>query len=437
MPEAPRPPDETARLEVLRAYDILDTPAEPSFDRLGRLASRILGTPMALVTLVDDERQWFKSRLAFDVAETSRAASFCAWAVAERAMVVVPDTSVDARFRDNPFVQGAPGIRFYAGAPLTTPGGFVLGTLCGLDTVPHPDGLSDVQREQLSDLAALVVDELELRRSVRLLAEQQRQLEVVTLATEAASDAILITDATPISSPDGPRIVYANQAFLDMSGYDRADVIGRTPRLLQGPQADPAALARIRDAIQAGRQVREELLDYRKDGTPYWVEVRIAPVVAHDSEAPQLVFVQRDATLRHAPEEDLRRHVAGGDATPSAPTVVVADDEAPLRKLLALTLERSGYHVLEARNGREAIDLCRRLQVDLLLTDLVMPEQEGLETIRQLRADLPHVRVVAMSGAFDGKFLNVARAFGADAVLQKPFDGRTVLATVSSLIGVP
>jgi CheY-like chemotaxis protein len=118
-------------------------------------------------------------------------------------------------------------------------------------------------------------------------------------------------------------------------------------------------------------------------------------------------------------------------------TVVIADDEAPLRKLLGLTLKRAGYVVLEARDGKEAIALCRSARVDLLLTDLVMPEQEGLETIRVLRAELPHVAIVAMSGAFDGAFLKVATTLGASAVLQKPFDGRTVVKTVAELIGTP
>jgi two-component system, cell cycle sensor histidine kinase and response regulator CckA len=118
-------------------------------------------------------------------------------------------------------------------------------------------------------------------------------------------------------------------------------------------------------------------------------------------------------------------------------TVVVADDEAPLRTLLALTLKRAGYKVFEAHDGREAISLCRSTKVDLLLTDLVMPEQEGLETIRILRAELPHVAIVAMSGAFDGTFLQVATTLGARAVLQKPFDGRTVVDLVGNLIGKP
>ncbi len=119
------------------------------------------------------------------------------------------------------------------------------------------------------------------------------------------------------------------------------------------------------------------------------------------------------------------------------PCIVVADDEAPLRHLLSRTLTRAGYEVLEAGNGRQALELCGRHRVDLLLTDLVMPEQEGLETIRELRRFRPHVRIVAMSGAFDGKFLQVARAFGADAVLQKPFDGQSLLAVVAGLIGRP
>ena len=119
------------------------------------------------------------------------------------------------------------------------------------------------------------------------------------------------------------------------------------------------------------------------------------------------------------------------------PIIVVADDDAPLRRLLAMTLSRAGYDVLEASDGRRALELCRTHTVALLLTDLVMPEQEGLETIRELRAELPGVQIIAMSGAFDGRFLDVARRFGAGAVLQKPFDARRVLDTVASLIGTP
>src|SRR5690606_15488430 len=134
-------------------------------------------------------------------------------------------------------------------------------------------------------------------------------------------------------------------------------------------------------------------------------------VLSHGVVDPGLFFLPKPITatqLLHKVREAL-------DMTPPVLTVVVADDEAPLRKLLALTLRRAGYQVLEARHGGEAIDLCRQYRVDLLLTDLVMPEQEGLETIRQLRTDLPHVQIVAMSGAFDGRFLNVAPAFGASA----------------------
>ncbi|WP_374622295.1 GGDEF domain-containing protein [Pandoraea sp.] len=162
-------PDEAERLAALRRYAILDTPPEPAFDRIVRLASHLLGAPISLVSLIDESRQWFKARQGLEVSQTPRSIAFCAHAILGDDVLVVPDARADRRFADNPLVTGAPNIRFYAGAPLRTPEGHRLGTLCVLDRRPHT--LDDEKRALLADLSALVVDALELRRVNQVLGD--------------------------------------------------------------------------------------------------------------------------------------------------------------------------------------------------------------------------------------------------------------------------
>lgn len=155
---------EADRLAALRRYSILDTDPEQRFDDLALLASQICGTPMALISLVDGDRQWFKARVGVTLTQTPRDVAFCARAIEQPGLFVVPDALEDPRFRDNPFVREEPHIRFYAGAPLVTADGFALGTLCVLDSKPRT--LTAAQAAALEALRRQVIAQLELRRSL-------------------------------------------------------------------------------------------------------------------------------------------------------------------------------------------------------------------------------------------------------------------------------
>lgn len=159
---APLPPDENERITELRTFDILDSLPESAYDDITKLAAFICGTPTALISLVDERRQWFKSRVGLDVNETPREHAFCAYAIHETQPMMVRDAHDDPRFRDNPLVTGDPRIRFYTGAPLRTPAGRALGTLCVIDYRPRE--LNAQQIEALEILGRQVTQLLELRR---------------------------------------------------------------------------------------------------------------------------------------------------------------------------------------------------------------------------------------------------------------------------------
>ena len=178
----PVPANEAERLRTLRAYRILDTKPEERFDELTRLAALICGVPISLISLIDTDRQWFKSKFGLDLQETPRAQAFCTHAIMQPELFVVPDASKDVRFANNPLVTGPLHIRFYAGEPLAARDGQVLGTLCVIDREPHT--LSETQKEALKLVGQLVIANFELRRDLQELRDALNRE-----ATESASAA--------------------------------------------------------------------------------------------------------------------------------------------------------------------------------------------------------------------------------------------------------
>ncbi len=224
----PRPhplSQELSRLSALLRYEILDTPSEEEFDDFTRLAAFICGTPIALISLVDERRQWFKSRVGLSATETPRQIAFCSHAIQGQSLFEVDDALKDLRFRDNPLVTGEPKIRFYAGAPLTTPDGHNLGTLCVIDREPRQ--LNDEQRDALARLSRQVIRLFEQRLLTRQHAEQAILQQVML---DSAGSAILVMSA------EG-RIQQANPTAQALLGHSETSLIGQLASSLFPPSA--------------------------------------------------------------------------------------------------------------------------------------------------------------------------------------------------------
>jgi GAF domain-containing protein len=184
MTKAPLPKNEVQRIKVLWEYDVLDTVPEEVFDELADLAGLICGAPISLISLVDENRQWFKAKIGVTLKETSRDVSFCAHAILQDELFIIADAARDPRFKNNPLVTSGPKIRFYAGAPLVTPDGHAIGTLCVLDKVPRE--LTDNQKQALRVLARHVMTQLELRRHARELAKTRDDTKDIKAQLAAA-----------------------------------------------------------------------------------------------------------------------------------------------------------------------------------------------------------------------------------------------------------
>lgn len=432
------PNNEAQRLETLSPYKIIETLPEQAFDDFTRLAAQICQTPIALIGLINHNQPWFQSNFGWPVTHSDREIDFCTHTILQHEVLVVADALADERFATNPLVTSEPHIRFYAGTPLMTSQGYVLGTLCVMDYVPR-----ELNYEQLEGLQALgrqAIARLELQQDLANLehAKQEsqqlehklrnRELELLDLfengpsalhcvdangiiiwanqaeldllgysreeyvgqhitkfhadtavindllqrlaanetlcnyearllckdgsiryvqinsnvlwedgkfshtrcfthditarklaekaveqaATEnqylaravaAASDGVTITDP---NQPDNP-IIYLNPAFLKVTGYQAEEVMGRNCRFLQGSGTDPQTVAQIRQAIAERREVKATLLNYRKDQSTFWNELKISPVFSDEGDLLYFVGTQTDISDRKRAEEERDR----------------------------------------------------------------------------------------------------------------------------------
>lgn len=303
---APLPADEADRLARLRELIVLDSAPEPVFDSIARLASEVCGVPIALLSLVDDERQWFKANVGLaGVNETPRDIAFCAHAIHRDVVFEVPDATLDPRFAANPLVTGAPDIRFYAGAPLVLSGGERVGTLCVIDRQARQ--LDETQARMLQSLAAIATQALEMRRDLIVKSLSVRsEFEQALAESEARHRAIVEIQAELVSlARPGGELVYVNPAYARHFGRTPADMIGKNLLDFVEPFDRDAVGRRIAQVVRSGVSRSSENRMMAFDGTERWVAWTNR--LQRDSwQQPMLHSVGRDVTDRKRAELALR-----------------------------------------------------------------------------------------------------------------------------------
>lgn len=314
---AAKPPEEEQRLAALRKYDILDTPPDGCFDRVTAIAAKIFRTPIAIVSLVDEDRIWFKSTQGLDVQQIDRVPGLCASAILEGDPYIVEDAKTDPRTLANPLVAGDFGLRFYAAAPLRTRDGFNLGTLCVIDREPRAVEPEEIQ--QLEHLAAIVMDQMELRLEARRAvaevtevtrrsAEEAHRREREARQISALLSAIGASSPNPIYAKDlDLRFIYANAAMLEVLGRSYDEVIGSTiGDVIPRREEAPAYVEANRRVLDRGAAESIEEIFTRSDGNSIIFQSSMAPLKTAGGEIIGLVGVSVDVTDRKQAEQHQR-----------------------------------------------------------------------------------------------------------------------------------
>ena len=368
------PQNEQERLRTLQASGILDSAPERAYDELTEMAANICGTPIAILSLIDSDRQWCKSRVGVSFQQTSRDVAFCAHAILQRDLLVVPDAVSDERFADNPLVTSEPHIRFYAGAPLITQDGHALGTLCVLDYVSR--NLSDQQREALRVLSAQAVTQIELYKAKvdlnRVSSTAESAIEALRASEEFKSRLLACSrDCIKVLDLEG-RLIYMNEGGMQsLEICDLGPVLNSSwIEFWEGQDRDSAAAAV--DAARRGEIGRfTGYFETRINRQPRWWDVVVSPIRDSSGKPLRILALSRDVTAQKTSEDALRDATRFNRAIiQDAGEGIIVYDRELRYKVFNPFMERLTGKRAEEVLGRAAVEVFPRLRasgVEMLL----------------------------------------------------------------------
>lgn len=414
MPAASIPPDELERQQLLKALNLLDTEEEEVFDRVTRLVSRLLKVPIALFSLVDENRQWFKSHVGMDARETPREFAFCAHALLQDQPLVVADASSDARFADNPLVTGVPNIRFYAGVPIRTSGGLAIGTLCAIDEQVRV--LTADELCILIDLADILQKEVQYRERLAVAGRHVLRSEAVLGASEARFRSIfdLASIGIALVSPSGAWIS-VNDSLCKMLGYTSEELRHLTFQQITHPDdldIDAELVRRLRSGDPHVGQLQLEKRYIRKDGGIIWVHLDLSRKLDEAGAIEYLITVIRDISAQKESERELSALYADLEARVAERTLELRERELELRSVIEnandayIGLDQTGVVTVWNRAAEQTFGYSAGEAIGQSLDDLIIPEAlvsahrngmhryvtAGISTVLGKRLELPAVR---------------------------------------------
>ena len=433
MTTFPIPPNEAERIQLLHALNLLDTAAEPAFDHITHLVAQILRVPIALVSLVDTERQWFKSKVGLDASETPREIAFCAHTIMGSEPMVVTDATQDVRFANNPLVVGTPGIRFYAGVPIMSSGGLALGTLCAIDSIPRT--LTADEEGILISLGKLISKEVQLREMVVLARSQMDRSALVIQAAVARFQTVFERAGVGMAlvAPDGEWIS-VNDALCQIVGYNRDELLQRSFREITHVDDLDADLNLLQQLTS--NEIDRYELEKRyvgKNGKLVWVNLVVTKQMSPRGELEYFVSIVTDIQARKTAEEslaELRRdlekrvatrtedlHAANGSLS-SAMAQQLRSDQALRRREAELSMvienagdayvctDRIGMITEWNRQAEQTFGWTKQEAIGRVLEETIIPPQmrdahragmhrylySGISTVLNQRVQLPAMR---------------------------------------------
>jgi PAS domain S-box-containing protein len=321
------PSQEANRLAVLRGLNLLDSPPSETFDRVTRLAARTLGVPIVLVSLVDETRQWFKSRFGLDVTQTPREASICAHAVLSRSPLVVPDALLDARFAANPLVTGAPFIRAYAGVPLFTRLGHAIGTLCAIDRQPREFARDEIAA--LADYARVLQDSIQAQE---IAAQSDSVLQLANARERLFHDTFEFSAVGMVHLTLTGRLIRCNQALGEMLGFAPHELCQASVIDLTHPEDLARSAVNFRQ-ICAGEIARysiEKRLQ-RFDKSYIWCHLSVSAKFSAGGEPEYLIAIVEDINQRMLMQSEAASSRESLEAQVAAQAQQLKDSNAALR----------------------------------------------------------------------------------------------------------